>query len=156
MAWRRSKYYFHRLKIRQWLGLRALKTLYFYFFVKLYKIKKLIERIFARNYEKIKKYLKQQTLGRWDNCSINPATQRIILKIVGFKELTYEFFLNSVMKYKCVWSENWCFLSQDQTIWRHQSVRSSEWLGYKQTRIIAYEWEAETHWMFFRISVQNH
>ena len=38
---------------------------------------------FARNYEK-KKYLEHQTLDWWDEHSINPATQGIILKIFGF------------------------------------------------------------------------
>ena len=42
-----------------WLRFRALKTL-------------------------CRKYLEHQMLGWWDNCSINPVTQRIILKIVGF------------------------------------------------------------------------
>jgi hypothetical protein len=64
-------------------GLRVLKTLYFYFCK---SIKKIIERIFAknfaRNHEK-KKYLEHQTLGRWDDRPSNPANQRIILKIDG-------------------------------------------------------------------------
>ena len=37
---------------------------------------------FARNYEK--KILDGQTLGRWDNLPTDTASQRIILKIVGF------------------------------------------------------------------------
>ena len=38
---------------------------------------------FARNYEK--KYLEHQMLGQLDDRSIDPVTQRIIWKIVGFK-----------------------------------------------------------------------
>ena len=38
---------------------------------------------FARNCEK--KYLEHQTLGPWDNHPINPATQGMLLKIVGFQ-----------------------------------------------------------------------
>ena len=76
--------------------------------------------------------MEHQTLGRWDDCSIDPAAYYIEDCRISGGNLW--FFKNSMMKLvqvkdKCVWSENWCFPSQDQTTWRHQSVRSSEWLG---------------------------
>ena len=67
-----------------WLGIRALKTLYLYFckVIKLY-IKEWIERIFAKNF--VRNYEKNDTWiirGLVDKTVI-PATQCIILKIVG-------------------------------------------------------------------------
>ena len=80
-----SKYYFGRLKIKQWvcwLGLRALKTLYFYFckVIKKFeknKLKRFLQRI-------LQEIMKEIILGTSDAWSINPATQRIILKNVRF------------------------------------------------------------------------
>ena len=66
---------------------------YYFFFYKFTKIeiKSLKCPKSIRNYE-INKCLEHQTLGKWVVCPIDPATQRIILKIVGFQVLTKEFW----------------------------------------------------------------
>ena len=74
-----------------WLGLRALKTLYFYFCKVIKKIKKVNWKDFCKEF--CKKLWKNIILGTSDAWSmrrsshqpINPATHHIILKIVRFK-----------------------------------------------------------------------
>ena len=54
--------------------LRALKTLYFYFFKVIKKIKKLIERIFAKNFAR--NYEKKIILGTSDTWSMRQSFHR--------------------------------------------------------------------------------
>ena len=59
------------------------KNCFNFFFYNFTKIKSFECPKSIRNYEK-KKCLEHQTLGQWVVCSIDPASQRITLKIVGF------------------------------------------------------------------------
>ena len=68
------------LKMKQWV---CWFGLYFYFV----KVIQKNERIFAKEFCKKlweKWYLEHPKLGWWDDLPINPATQCIILKIIGF------------------------------------------------------------------------
>ena len=49
-------------------------------------------------------YLEHQTFGQWDDCPIDPATSRILLKVVGFF-ITLCIHCNGVKK-GLTW---WCF-----------------------------------------------
>jgi hypothetical protein len=60
--------------------LRAIKNLYLYFCKVIKKMKKKLKWFLQRILQEIR----NQTLGRWVICPIDPATQHIILKIVGF------------------------------------------------------------------------
>jgi hypothetical protein len=63
-----------------WLGLRALKTLYFYFCRFIKKIEKKIEKIFAKNFAKnfARNYEKKIILGTSDTWSMKQSSHRPI------------------------------------------------------------------------------
>ena len=79
----------------------ALKTLYFYF-CKFIENKKINLNDFCKEFCKKllkKKYLEHQTLGRRVVLPIDPATQRIILNIVGFMNIKGSGQRNSPTNY---------------------------------------------------------
>ena len=59
-----------------WLGLRALKILYFYYKKLRYDLKQFLQRI-------LQEIMKKN--NTWNIRRLDPATQRIMLKIVGFQ-----------------------------------------------------------------------
>ena len=63
-----------------WLGLKALKTLYFHLCKLIKKNCRILEKNFARNYEKNNTW----NIRRLVDDSMNPASQGIILNILGF------------------------------------------------------------------------
>ena len=65
-----------------WLGLRAFKTLYFYF-CKVIKIERIFAKNFARNYEKKNTWNVRHLVNE-------TMSQRIILKIVEFLMSMFE------------------------------------------------------------------
>ena len=82
-----SKCYFDKLKIKQWVAGSDLEHSKLFIFVFIVIINEKINwKDFCKKLQKI--YLEHQTLGRWDNRPIYPATQRIILMIVGFQLLS--------------------------------------------------------------------
>ena len=82
MTW--SKFCFDRLKIKQWVaGLYLGHSKLFIFIWK-------------------KLSLEHQMLDQWDDHPIDPVTQRIILKIVGFQFKIHEINLNILFQNKSI------------------------------------------------------
>ena len=116
-----SKYYFDRLKtVGCWLGLKAFKTIYFHFCKVIKKMKRYIEKIFAKNF--VKDYEKKYTWisDAWsmrrlshrpsvyhiENCQISSSllTVQAVLIICVYQVVIKQLLIQTHLRTQRAWS----------------------------------------------------